>query len=89
MNDIGSKIPAKWEAVGNQLGINPGEVDAIRTKLRNDPKECIRSVFKTWKRQNQRSYTWATIIDVLRTREVDEPRLAYELVVKLSRNANQ
>ena len=89
MNDVGAEISAKWQAVGNQLGIKPGELDAIQVKSHNDPKECIRSVFTTWKSQKRRPYTWAVMIEVLRTPEVSEPRLADELVGKLIRNANQ
>ena len=83
MNDIASKIPAKWRSVGIQLGLPSGTLDSIEKNNAGKPQACLDSfeqVFFTWERQGPPSpYTWEAIIDVLRAPAVGEIALADEL----------
>ena len=82
MNDIASKIPAKWRSVGIQLGLPSGTLDSIQSNNAGKPQACLDSfeqVFSTWERQGPSPYTWDAIIDVLRTPAVGEIALADEL----------
>eukprot|EP00731_Ephydatia_muelleri_P034169 Em0049g16a len=85
MNDIASKIPAKWRSVGIQLELPSGTLDSIEEKMAGKPRACLDSfeqVFTTWERQGPSPYTWNTIIEVLREPAVGEVALADELEVK-------
>ena len=85
MNKIASAIPAKWRAVGIQLGLSTGTLDGIQSENGSKPNSCLQSfekVFTEWKQQNAKPYTWDTIIGVLRTPSVDEIALAEALCTK-------
>ena len=85
MNDIASKIPAKWRSVGIQLGLPSSTLDSIQQENAGKPRACLDSfeqVFTTWERQGPSPYTWKTIIEVLRKPAVGEVALADELIVQ-------
>ena len=73
MNEVTSKVSAKWKQISIQLGLTP-----------NDPIQRITTVFKVWKKRATKPYTWSTVIEVLNAAAVDEIRLAKELTTKLS-----
>ena len=82
MNDVASVIPAKWKAVGIQLGLSLDVLDGIKSNNAGSPDACLNSfeeVLAVWKRQGPRPFSWRTIMDVLRTRAVDHTSLADEL----------
>jgi len=84
-NEIASKIPAKWKAVGIQLGLRENQLDQISADNNNDCRECFRRVFKEWKRRNcERS--WSVLIQILQSAAVDEGRLAEEIRQRLINN---
>ena len=85
MNEIGSQIPAKWRNVGIQLGLSPSTLDDIQSENAGKPgcnKLSFEKVFTEWKRLASKSYTWKTIIEVLRTAAVGEVTLADTLSKK-------
>ena len=84
MNEVAVKIPDKWYTVGIQLGLEHGELTSISSSGPSDPQFKFASVFTEWNKRSTREYSWATIIDVLKTPAVSEQRLADELLRKLS-----
>lgn len=76
MNLVGSIIPAKWKSVGRQLRIREGQLEGIDEENRGKLQECFSAVFITWRRLLSSPYTWSTIIRVLKSREVNELKLA-------------
>ena len=70
MNDVASKIPAKWKFVGIQLGLSSATLDSIQADTAGKPHACLDSfhpVFYAWEKQGPSPYTWNVIIDALRT----------------------
>ena len=85
MNDVASAIPAKWRAVGIQLGLSSDILDDVKSNNAGSPDACLNSfedVLSIWKRHGPRPYTWKAIIDVLSTRAVGYTSLADELGTK-------
>ena len=85
MNEIESVIPAKWRDVGIQLGLSPSTLDNIQSENAGKPgcnKQSFEKVFTEWKRLASKSYTWNTIIEVIRTPAVGEVKLADTLSKK-------
>lgn len=40
-------VAAKWYDLGLELGIAPGDLDAIRS-AHSDPQECLREMLRKW-----------------------------------------
>ena len=83
MNEVASKIPAKWKDISIQLGLTLGDLKYFMASTPNDPLQCFTSVFRVWKNRATRLYTWSTVIEALESPPVDEKRLAEELRTKL------
>ena len=77
-NEISSKIPAKWKAVGIQLGLTANKLDQISTEESNDCQNCFRRVFIEWKSQNCEK-SWSALLRILQTDAVGEGRFAEEV----------
>ena len=74
-------IPHKYEMVGLQIGLTPGELQVIgpRHPKLEDYHRAFGEMFGVWKRRGSPPYTWGTIIDVLRTASVGEVLLSDQL----------
>ena len=83
MNEVASKVSAKWKEISIQLGLTPSDQESFMASTPNDPIQCFTSVFRVWKNQETRPYTWSTVIKALESPAVDEMRLAQELRTKL------
>ena len=83
MNEVASKVPAKWKQISIQLELTPSDQECFMALSPNDPLQCFTSVFKVWKSRAIRPYTWSTVIEALESPAVDEMRLAQELRTKL------
>ena len=83
MNEVASKVSAKWKEISIQLGLTFNDQKCFIEDTFGDPKQCLTCVFTVWKRRGTRPYTWSTVIEVLETPAVDEMRLAQELRTKL------
>ena len=83
MNEVASKVPAKWKQISIQLGLTPSDQECFMASSLNDPLQCFTSVFRVWKSRANRLYTWSTVIEALQAPAVDEMRLAQELRTKL------
>lgn len=81
MNKVAAKIPDKYEAVGLQLGLTQGQLQAIRPRNQclQDHHRAFSEIFGMWSRHEMPPYTWRTIIDVLKCPAVDEVPLSEEL----------
>ena len=88
MNEVASKITAKWKQISIQLGLTPSDQECFLASTPNDPLQCFTSVFRVWKSRATRLYTWSTVIQALESPAVDEMRLAQELRTKLQSNTN-
>jgi len=84
-NEIASKIPAKWKAVGIQLGLTSNKLDQISTEESNDCQNCFRRVFTEWESQNC-VRSWSDILRILQRDAVGEGKLAEEVRKKLQNN---
>ena len=65
--------------MGIQLELTHGELASIASSGPIDPQFKFASVFTEWNKRNTPEYSWATIIDVLKTPAVNEQRLAEEV----------
>ena len=83
MNEVASKVSAKWKQISIQLGLTPNDEECFIASTPSDTIQCITSVFKVWKKRAQKPYTWSTVIEALNAPAVDEIRLAHELTTKL------
>ena len=60
LNDIASKIPAKWRDIGINLGLSPGILDNIQNQYSGKTDGSIRSfeqIFSMWKKQGFSDHT--------------------------------
>lgn len=81
-NLVSCKAKDKWEVIGILLDIEQHELNAI-SQSRSDPLVCYSKVFRMWKATGDPPFTWATILDVLRSPAVAEISLASEIERRL------
>ena len=85
LNEVACKIPNKWYAVGIQLELTHNDLCSwLAANPNGDTMKLFASVFAAWKDRGTGDYSWATIIEVLKTPSVCQPRLAEELSKKLN-----
>ena len=86
MNDFLIRVACqamdKWEVFGLQLNIPPHQLHTIQ---RSNPILCFAEVFDKWKRKSDPPFTWATIVEALRSPIVNENSLAKEIEDWLNR----
>ena len=68
------RIPAKWHTFGVNLDIDLAILDGF-----NKPNHegCFMEVYKTWKSNAKRPFTWRTVLTVLK--DMDEKSLMHEI----------
>lgn len=69
-------ISSKWYDLGVQLHIDSGELDNIK---RDNPVECLREMLKIWLKKVDPDPTWNALIDALKSRVINEQKLANQL----------
>ena len=78
LQKVGPKVKAKWKTLGHGLHIECHQLDAIeRDNL--ECVDCLVKMLQQWKKNTDPPYTWATIIEALKSPLVDEENLAKEL----------
>ena len=89
MEKVAAVIPHKYVAVGLQLGLTMAQMQAIRLlhQTLEDHHRAFGEMFGVWRRRGSPSYTWRTIIDVLKTASVGEVLLSDELTSWITRNS--
>ena len=86
LNKVAARARDKWRMMGLQLNI---PMDQLNAMTATDPISCYADVFNWWQRNGSPPYTWATIIDALRTPIVGEIQLAHELEEWVIRSTTQ
>ena len=80
--DVITQIPDKWRKFGTAVDIKVAVLNAKDREYRGNAEEIFADVFEYW-RENQSalkdSVTWENVVKILRTRTVDEGRLADEI----------
>lgn len=82
MNEVAAAIPAKWRAVGAQLKVPAGILDAIQAQGAGAPQgglHCFGFMLEEWRSRRTSEYTWENLISVLRSNTVGEAALADKL----------
>ena len=88
INKVATKIPHKWHEVGIQLNLKHEELRFLRESLPSGAgSQLFASIFTLWKNRRTREYSWATMIEVLKTTSVDQTRLAEDLNRELTIHA--
>ena len=85
LNEVAVIIPNEWYAVGIQLNLSDEELRSWRESYPHARTELFARIFTEWKRRSTTEYSWATIIKVLKTRLVNQFKLANDLETKLKR----
>ena len=76
---VASRATDKWKRVGLDLGIEQHQLNTISQCHHQDAIECYAEVFSLWQKKADPPFTWATIIDTLRSPIVEENALAQEI----------
>ena len=86
LNQVASKALDKFELIGLQLGIEPHQLNSLKTVNLGDPMKCYTEVFSLWENKAEPPFTWTTIINTLKAPMVAEVRLAQDLELWLIRH---
>ena len=76
---VASRAMDKWELVGLDLGIEQHQLNTISHYHPRNPIRCYSEVFGLWQEKADLPFTWATILDTLRSPIVEENALAQEI----------
>ena len=81
MDKVAAVIPHKYEMVGLQLGLSLAQLQVIRPQHQSleDYHRAFREIFNEWRRRGSPTYTWRTLIGVLRSASVGEVLLSDQL----------
>ena len=77
IENVASVIPAKWRCFGIALELTTNKLNGIGDRYR-ESQDCYEAIFQEWK-NSQLQLRWERIVDVLRTKTVNENSLADEL----------
>ena len=83
LEQVAVKVSAKWRMIGLKLGIKTHELDEI-SKQNQDGVLCLERVLALWKDKANPQYTWATVIDALKSPIVREKSVAEDVEIWLS-----
>ena len=79
--ELYTKAADKWENLGIFLGVNPGQLDAIKTSTNNQSSQnCLREMLKTWLKQIGPAPTWKAMVNAIK--DLDDLQLVSELEKK-------
>ena len=70
-------VRTKWLDIGVELKVKIPTLKSIEAKY-DDPKDCLREVITEWLKAGDHPI-WKSLVDALKTRVIDEPKLAAEL----------
>ena len=82
MNEVASKVSAKWKEISIQLGLTLNDQECFADATGNNPMKCFALVLNAWRTRATRPYTWSTVIEVLNAPSIGEISLAQELTTK-------
>ena len=72
------RLSIKWHAIGLGLGLSPQQLEEVQGNRPDDRDGCLKDVLMMWEDNatDDKPYTWATMLDVLRSRKIGEEALA-------------
>ena len=76
---VACRATDKWELVGLDLGIEQHQLNTISQYNQRNHIGCYSEVFSLWQKKADPPFTWATIIDTLRSPIVEENAIAQEI----------
>ena len=76
---VASRATDKWELIGLDLEIEQHQLNTISQSHPRNAIRCYSEVFSLWQRKADPPFTWATIIEALRSPVVRENALAQEI----------
>ena len=74
-------VRAKWYNIGLGLELSVGTLDGIKAEHSNI-SDCLRETLKKWLNAYSPPPTWSKVVKALKTKTVDEARLATDLECK-------
>ena len=78
-NKVAAKIPNKWRIFGTQLDIPQAILDSFEQK-NNDLLRRFTEVLVYWEKTQIHPFTWNTVINILMSPAIQEPRLVSDLM---------
>ena len=79
------KVSAKWRILGLKLSVETPELDEISRQIKDGSGVlCLERVVALWKDKADPPYTWATVIDALKSPIVGEKSVAEDVEMWLS-----
>ena len=76
LHKVACRAMDKWYMLAVELYIEEHQLNTIKY---SEPVRCYTEVFRLWKNRAEPPFTWATIIDALKSPIVGEKRLAMEI----------
>ena len=66
------RLSIKWYAIGLGLGLSPQQLEEVQDNRPGDRDGCLKDVLMMWEDNatDDKPYTWATMLDVLRSGKV-------------------
>ena len=81
------KIMNEWEYIAEAFYYDLAIIEAIKTKERDDPKQCCRKFFKNWLMTNNGAEAgpkvWSTLLHTLGTIEEIASDITEDIVAKV------
>ena len=65
-----NNLSDRWFLFGANLEIDVGKLNAVEIENEKKTKECFLKVFKIWKDQSIPPFTWKTVVDVLKSMDL-------------------
>ena len=69
----------KWYNLGLRLGLQTPALDAISTRCKGDPEECLREMLKDWLNGKGTEPSWGELVKALKSTAVGLKTLAKKL----------
>ena len=82
LRELYTKAADKWEDLGIFLGIDPGELAAIKSSANNQSQSCLREMLKIWLNKVDPAPTWKAMVKAIE--DLGDLKLASELKKKYS-----
>ena len=73
---VATKAMDKWDMMGLVLNIDQHQLNTI---THQNPVRCYSAMFYLWEKKEDPPFTWATIVDALRSPIVGETKLASDI----------
>ena len=79
MNDVAAKAPDQWMNFGTMLDIDSSVLYSFKARHNANLIACYRDVFAWWRVTTIHPYTWATVVEILKSDIIGRHDLAAEI----------